>query len=196
MEVAVSGWLSLWRAVGLVVSKLGFPNLFAAFLEHVLLLLGHHLPLLAAQHHALRARDILHVHHQLSAVQGVAVPEGPIENLQLQNTPRTEPSTTEQNLRLQNTSRTEHSTTEQNLQLQNTSRTEHSTTEHIQDRTFNYRTCSTTEQNLQLQNAYRIELSQLQNTSRTDRLNRTHQGQGHFNYRTHTGQNLLNYRTH
>ena len=179
MEVAVSGWLSLCRAVGLVVSKLGFPNLFAAFLEHVLLLLGHHLPLLAAQHHALRARDILHVHHQLSAVQGIAVPEGPIENLQLQNTPRTEPSTTEQNLR-----------------LQNTSRTEHSTTEHIQDRTFNYRTCSTTEQNLQLQNAYRIELSQLQNTSRTDRLNRTHQGQGHFNYRTHTGQNLLNYRTH
>lgn len=48
-------------------------NLLAALLEHVLLLLRHHLPLFAAQHHALCAGDVLHVHHQLSAVQRVAV---------------------------------------------------------------------------------------------------------------------------
>lgn len=48
--------------------------LLAAFLEHVLLLLGHHLPLLTAQHHPLGTRHVLHVDHQLGAVQRVTVP--------------------------------------------------------------------------------------------------------------------------
>lgn len=48
-------------------------DLLAAFLEHVLLFLCHHLPLLAAEHHPLGAGDVLHVDHQLGAVQGVAV---------------------------------------------------------------------------------------------------------------------------
>lgn len=50
--------------------------LLAPLLEHVLLFLGHNFPLLAAQHHPLCARDVLHVHHQLGAVQGISVPAG------------------------------------------------------------------------------------------------------------------------
>lgn len=49
-------------------------DLLTALLEHVLLLLCHHPPLFAAEHHALRAGDVLHVHHQLGTVQRVAVP--------------------------------------------------------------------------------------------------------------------------
>lgn len=54
-------------------SQRGGSYLLAAFLEHVLLFLRHQLPLFAAQHHALRAGDVLHVDHQLGAVQRVAV---------------------------------------------------------------------------------------------------------------------------
>lgn len=47
---------------------------FTSLLEHVLLFLGHHFPLLAAQHHPLRARDVLHVDHQLGAVKRISIP--------------------------------------------------------------------------------------------------------------------------
>lgn len=51
----------------------GGTDLLAALLEHVLLFLRHHLPLFAAEHHALGAGHVLHVDHQLGTVQGVAV---------------------------------------------------------------------------------------------------------------------------
>lgn len=53
--------------------RCGGTDLLAALLEHVLLFLRHHLPLFAAEHHALGAGHVLHVDHQLGAVQRVAV---------------------------------------------------------------------------------------------------------------------------
>lgn len=53
--------------------RCGGTDLLAALLEHVLLFLRHHLPLFAAEHHALGAGHVLHVDHQLGAVQGVAI---------------------------------------------------------------------------------------------------------------------------
>lgn len=48
-------------------------DLLAALLEHVLLLLCHQLPAFAAEDHPLGAGDVLHVDHQLGAVQRVTV---------------------------------------------------------------------------------------------------------------------------
>lgn len=61
---------SMWKHTN---GQCGCSYLLAAFLEHVLLFLRHHLPLFAAQHHALGAGDVLHVDHQLGAVQRVAI---------------------------------------------------------------------------------------------------------------------------
>lgn len=51
-------------------------HLVAFFVVCIFLLLGEQLPLLAAQHHPLRAGHVFHVGHQLCAVQGVAIPAG------------------------------------------------------------------------------------------------------------------------
>lgn len=51
-------------------------HLVALFVVCIFLLLGEQLPLLAAQHHPLRAGHVFHVGHQLCAVQGVAIPAG------------------------------------------------------------------------------------------------------------------------
>lgn len=53
--------------------RCGVTDLLAALLKHVLLFLRHHLPLFAAEHHALGARHVLHVDHQLGAVQRIAI---------------------------------------------------------------------------------------------------------------------------